>query len=47
VGEAFVSSFAETPIVLFLEPGEKHKTLASVEKLLRQMARAGGDRGSC
>ena len=45
-GEAFVSSFAETPIVLFLEPGEKHKTLASVEKLLRQMARAGGDRGS-
>jgi 3-dehydroquinate synthase len=33
-------------VVLFLEPGEKHKTLASVEKLLRQMAEAGGDRGS-
>ena len=30
----------------FLPPGEKHKTLASVEKLLRQMAQAGGDRGS-
>jgi 3-dehydroquinate synthase len=29
-----------------LEPGEKYKTLASAEKLLRQMARAGADRGS-
>ena len=45
-GEALQASFAEAPIVLFLEPGEKHKTLASVEKLLRQMAGAGGDRGS-
>ena len=44
--ERFLASFAEEPVVLFLEPGEKHKTLASVEKLLRQMARAGGDRGS-
>jgi 3-dehydroquinate synthase len=33
-------------VVLFLEPGEKYKTLASVENLLRQMAQAGGDRGS-
>ena len=45
-GETFLASFAEAPVVLFLEPGEKFKTLASVEKLLRQMARAGGDRGS-
>lgn len=45
-GEAFCASFAEPPIMLFLAPGESHKTLASVEKLLRQMARAGGDRGS-
>ena len=45
-GEAFLSSFAEPPVVLFLEPGEKHKTMASVDKLLRQMARAGADRGS-
>jgi len=45
-GESFLASFAEAPIVLFLEPGEKYKTLASVEKLLRQMAAAGGDRGS-
>jgi 3-dehydroquinate synthase len=39
-------SFQDAPIVLFLEPGEKFKTLASVERLLRQMAQAGGDRGS-
>ncbi len=45
-GQAFLSSFTEPPIVMFLEPGEKHKTLKSVESLLRQMAQAGGDRGS-
>jgi 3-dehydroquinate synthase len=45
-GERFLASFAEAPVVLFLEPGEKFKTLGSVEKLLRQMAAAGGDRGS-
>jgi len=45
-GEAFCASFAEPPIALFLAPGESHKTLASVEKMLRQMAAAGGDRGS-
>jgi 3-dehydroquinate synthase len=45
-GEAFQASFGEAPVVLFLEPGEKHKTLASVDALVRQMARAGGDRGS-
>jgi 3-dehydroquinate synthase len=45
-GETFLSSFAEPPVTLFLEPGEKHKTMASVDRLLRQMARAGGDRGS-
>ena len=45
-GQDFLASFAEPPVVLFLEPGERHKTLASVERLLRQMAKAGGDRGS-
>ncbi|MGD0801864.1 MAG: 3-dehydroquinate synthase [Terracidiphilus sp.] len=45
-GQRVQHSFAEPPIVLFLEPGERYKTLASVEKLLRQMAEAGGDRGS-
>ena len=45
-GETFQASFAEPPIALFLPPSEKHKTVASVEKLLRQMMAAGGDRGS-
>ena len=45
-GQAFLSSFAEPPIVMFLPAGEKHKTLKSVESLLRQMAHSGGDRGS-
>jgi 3-dehydroquinate synthase len=44
--EQFLASFAEPPAALFLPPGESHKTLANVEKLLRQMAEAGGDRGS-
>jgi 3-dehydroquinate synthase len=45
-GRSLLQSFAEAPEVLFLEPGEKYKTTASVDRLLRQMARAGGDRGS-
>jgi 3-dehydroquinate synthase len=45
-GEKFLTSFQNPPLVLFLLPGERHKTLASVEKLTRQMAAAGGDRGS-
>jgi 3-dehydroquinate synthase len=45
-GDCMQQSFQDAPVVLFLEPGEKHKTLASVEKLARQMAQAGGDRGS-
>jgi 3-dehydroquinate synthase len=45
-GETFTASFPEPPIALFLPAGEKHKTMASVEKLLRQMVAAGGDRGS-
>ncbi|HVC47455.1 MAG TPA: 3-dehydroquinate synthase [Terracidiphilus sp.] len=43
---AFLESFPEPPIALFLPPGESHKTLASAEKLLRQMIAAGGDRSS-
>jgi 3-dehydroquinate synthase len=42
----FLGSFPEAPITLFLPPGESHKTMASVERLTREMARAGGDRGS-
>jgi len=45
-GQVFCSSFAEPPIALFLPPGEKHKNIANVERLLREMLRAGGDRGS-
>jgi 3-dehydroquinate synthase len=42
----FLRSFPEPPVPLFLAPGEKHKTMASVERLTREMIRAGGDRGS-
>jgi 3-dehydroquinate synthase len=42
----FVASFQTELTVLFLEAGERYKTLGSVEKLLRQMAAEGGDRGS-
>ena len=45
-GEVFLSSFAEPPIALFLPPGEQRKTMAHVERLLRQMVASGGDRGS-
>ena len=45
-GNAFQSSFSEPPITLFLPAGEKHKTMKSVDAVLRQMIRAGGDRGS-
>jgi 3-dehydroquinate synthase len=45
-GQSMQQSFSDAPVVLFLDPGEKFKTLASAEKLLRQMAQAGGDRGS-
>jgi 3-dehydroquinate synthase len=45
-GGAFLKSFPEPPVTLFLPAGEKHKTMQSVDKLLRQMVAAGGDRGS-
>lgn len=45
-GQHLLQSFKDAPVVLFHPPGEKNKTLAAVEQLLRQMARAGGDRGS-
>ena len=44
--ETFCASFREQPVALFLPPGEKHKTMASVDRLLREMMRAGADRGS-
>jgi 3-dehydroquinate synthase len=54
-GKAFLRSFEEAkphqanfgaPVTLFLPPGEQHKTIKSVERLLREMVLAGGDRGS-
>jgi 3-dehydroquinate synthase len=42
----FLGSFAEPPVTLFLEPGERYKTVASAERLTREMVRAGGDRSS-
>ena len=44
--EKFCASFEEAPLALFLPPGEKYKTMASVERLAREMLRAGADRGS-
>ncbi len=44
--DVFLSSFRDAPIALFLPAGEQRKTMASVERLLRQMVAAGGDRGS-
>jgi 3-dehydroquinate synthase len=44
--EHFLQSFAEPPLTLFLPAGEQHKTVKSVERLTREMIRAGGDRGS-
>jgi 3-dehydroquinate synthase len=42
----FLHSFPEPPVLLSLAPGEQHKTMASVDRLTREMARAGGDRSS-
>ena len=44
--ESFCASFREQPVALFLPPGEKYKTMASVERLTREMMRSGADRGS-
>ena len=43
---SFVRAGIDAPVALFLPPGEQHKTLKSVERLTREMVRAGGDRGS-
>ena len=45
-GGLFLKSFSEPPVTLFLSAGEKHKTMQSVDRLLREMVTAGGDRGS-
>ncbi len=45
-GHSVLRSFSEAPLVLFLPAGEQHKTMKNVERLTREMIRAGGDRGS-
>ena len=37
---------AQSPVVLFVPPGEKHKRLAAVEQLAEQLAEHGADRDS-
>lgn len=44
--DRFLRSFEEPPVTLFLAAGEQHKTIRNVERLLREMVKAGGDRGS-
>ena len=41
--ERFLASFREPPTALFLPAGEKFKTMASVERLAREMLRAGAE----
>jgi 3-dehydroquinate synthase len=42
----FLASFKESPTVLFLESGESHKRMSSVESLAQQLATTGADRDS-
>jgi 3-dehydroquinate synthase len=42
----FLASFKEFPTILFLESGESHKRMSSVESLAQQLATAGADRDS-
>ena len=44
--ESFLSSFKESPTILFLPNGERHKRLANVESLAQQLSTAGADRDS-
>ncbi|HEU5340389.1 3-dehydroquinate synthase [Edaphobacter sp.] len=42
----FLASFKESPTILFLPAGERHKRMASVESLAQQLATSGADRDS-
>jgi 3-dehydroquinate synthase len=42
----FLSSFSIELVILLLDAGEQHKSLKSIERLLREMVKAGGDRSS-
>jgi 3-dehydroquinate synthase len=45
-GGTLASGFAKTPTVLSVPAGEEHKRLATVERLLEELAEAGADRDS-
>ena len=47
-GKEFIAAFpaGETPSVLFLPPGEKHKRFNQVDRLATELAAAGADRSS-
>ncbi len=47
-GKKLLSAFPkdQTPLVLFLPPGEQHKRLASLERLAAELSSAGADRSS-
>jgi 3-dehydroquinate synthase len=42
----FLTSFKESPTILFLPSGESHKRMSSVESLAQQLSTAGADRDS-
>jgi 3-dehydroquinate synthase len=44
--KSFLTSFKESPTVLFLPSGESHKRMSSVESLAQQLSTAGADRDS-
>ena len=45
-GTRVLESFTDSPTVLFLPPGERHKRLRTLESLTEQLASAGADRDS-
>jgi 3-dehydroquinate synthase len=45
-GPRLLSGFAVAPTVLSVPAGEQHKRMATVERLLEELAEAGADRGS-
>src|ERR1700750_2488935 len=45
-GSQLMSGFTTPPTVLSVPAGEQHKRIATVERLLEEMAEAGADRGS-
>jgi 3-dehydroquinate synthase len=45
-GESLAQGLPPNPTILHIEPGEQHKRLATIERLLEELATAGADRDS-